>query len=72
LIKNEHQYKLTKTLVQELEKALTELSADTGYNTLPKAAQKAHASSLKRQLTQYQFDIKEHEARKNNEFEQKI
>jgi hypothetical protein len=69
VIKNEHQYKMTRNLAQELEESLAELVANEEYNALPKQAQKAHSSSLKRQLAQYQAELREYEALKSGQFD---
>jgi ribosome-binding protein aMBF1 (putative translation factor) len=68
MIKNEHQYRVTRNLTEELEEALARLSVSKEYKASSKPVQKAHASSLKRQLAQYQSEIKEYETLKTGKF----
>jgi len=68
VIKNDHQYRMTRNLAQELEEALAGLSASKEYKASSKPVQKAHVSSLKRQLAQYHSEIKEYEILKAGKF----
>jgi len=68
MIKNEHQYKTTRKLAVELEVALATLPNNSEFKALPRLMQKAHSSSLKRQLAQHYNETREYELLKAGEF----
>ncbi len=69
MIKNEHQYKVTKKLALELEDALSKLGHDRRFRALHPKAQKAHLSSLNAQLSQHLDELREYEALQAGKFD---
>lgn len=68
MIKNEHQYRITKNLVSELEESIKSLKQDPEYGKLHPKAQSAHISGLKAQLSQSKKEIKDYESLKAGKF----
>ncbi len=68
MIKNEHQYRITKKLAKELEDVLDELPSHKEFNRLHSKAKSAYVSSIKAQLSQHLDEIKEYESLQKGKF----
>ncbi len=68
MIKNEHQYKITKKLAVELEEALRALSTNSEFQSLHPRARQVHISSLRAQLAQHQAELHEYEVLRTGHF----
>ncbi|MCA9803634.1 MAG: helix-turn-helix transcriptional regulator [Cyanobacteria bacterium HKST-UBA02] len=69
MIKNERQYKRTKTLAVEAEVALSQLDSSSEFKSLNPLAQKAHVSGLKRKLEQLSTELEDYESLKSGSFD---
>ena len=69
MIKNEHQYRITRKLLCELESSLSSVYGDKQFAELPAKAKSAHISGLKAQLQQCSEDLSEYEALKSGRFD---
>ncbi len=68
MIKNELQYKRTKSLALELKHALQILPSNEEFLKEPDLVRRAHVGSVKRQLAQFERELTEYEKLRSGEF----
>ncbi len=69
MIKNELQYKRTKSLAADMEAALVGVRSHREFKALPPLGRRAYLASLKRQLRQFNQELEDYERLKSGKFD---
>jgi HTH-type transcriptional regulator/antitoxin HigA len=69
MIKNELQYKRTKSLAADMEAALGEVKSHKEFKALSSLGRRAYLASLKRQLGQLNQELQDYERLKSGKFD---